>query len=120
MLAYDDGCGPCTKFKALIEFVDVRRRIRFVSLRQADGTGALSSVEPSMRYRSFHLAMSGEAVLSGSDALLPLMRLLSPMGALAWTSLESIPGLRRSVSFLYSTVSRLHGRAACASEASRA
>jgi predicted DCC family thiol-disulfide oxidoreductase YuxK len=115
LLAYDDQCGPCSRFKRVVEFIDARDRITFVSLRQAEAAGDLSAVRPSLRNRSFHLAIEGNGVLSGSEALLPLAGTMFP-GGKAWTLVGSVPGLRRSLAFLYSTLSRLHGVGACAKE----
>jgi predicted DCC family thiol-disulfide oxidoreductase YuxK len=119
LLAYDAGCGPCSRFKAIVEFLDPRRRIRFVSLEAADRSGALEGVSPSLLYRSFHLVHSsvghakGEGIRSGSDALLPLLRLLIPGGTIASRIVEATPGAKGAISFAYSVVSRLHDAGSC-------
>jgi predicted DCC family thiol-disulfide oxidoreductase YuxK len=118
LLAYDASCGPCSRFKGLVEFLDARRRIAFVSLEEADKSGALEGVPPSLRYRSFHLLrpregrVDGGGVRSGSDALLPLLRLL-PGGDLAARFVEAAPGAEGAVSFAYSALSRLHDTGSC-------
>jgi predicted DCC family thiol-disulfide oxidoreductase YuxK len=113
VLAYDAACGPCSQFKALVDFLDARGVIEFASLRQAEEDGVLESVDPSTRYASFHLVPPGQRALSGAEAILPLVRLLIPGGRSASRILEAIPGCGRAISFGYSTLSRLHGTGAC-------
>jgi predicted DCC family thiol-disulfide oxidoreductase YuxK len=113
LLAYDAGCGPCSRFKAVVDFLDARGTIEFASLKQAEEVGALETINPSLRHRSFHLIASGQRALSGADALLPLVRLLLPGGGVVSTALETLPGCRRAISFGYSALSRLHDAGAC-------
>ncbi len=113
LLAYDSACGVCSRFKAVVEFLDARGVIEFLSLRQAEELGALGRIDPSLRYRSFHLIARGQGVWSGGDALLPLVKLLLPGGRVVSMVLQAVPGCRRAISFGYSTVSRLHGAGAC-------
>jgi predicted DCC family thiol-disulfide oxidoreductase YuxK len=117
LLAYDAACGPCSRFKAVVDFLDGRGLIEFASLRQAEEAGELESVAPSLRYASFHLIVRGRRVLSGADALLPLVGLLLPRGGTVSRALEAIPGCRRAVSFGYSTISRLHHAGTCGTAA---
>jgi predicted DCC family thiol-disulfide oxidoreductase YuxK len=119
LLAYDAECGPCSRFKAVVDFLDARGLIDFASLRQADEAGALESIAPSLRYGSFHLIAQGRPVLSGADALLPLVGLLLPGGGAFSRVLGAIPGCRRAISFGYSTLSRLHYAGACGTAAAR-
>jgi predicted DCC family thiol-disulfide oxidoreductase YuxK len=116
LLAYDAACGPCSRFKAVVDFLDGRGLIEFASLRQADEAGALESVAPSLRYASFHLIRGGR-VLSGANALLPLVGLLLPGGGAVSRVLEAVPGCSRAISFGYSTLSRLHYAGACGTAA---
>jgi predicted DCC family thiol-disulfide oxidoreductase YuxK len=114
VLAYDASCGACSRFRAAVEFLDARRRIEFIPLDAADGSGMLSGVEPASRYSSFHLVCSvsgspaGDAVWSGSEAILPLARLLSPFGRAESLAAEDVPGSGAMVSFVYNALSRLH------------
>jgi predicted DCC family thiol-disulfide oxidoreductase YuxK len=117
LLAYDAACGPCSRFKAVVDFLDARGLIEFLSLRQAEEAGALESVAPSLRYDSFHLVAPGKRALSGAEALLPLVGLLLPGGKAISRVLEAIPGSGRAISFGYSTVSRLHYAGACGTAA---
>lgn len=113
VLAYDGSCGPCSRFKDVVEFLDAGRRIRFVSLEAADRSGLLAGIAPAWRYASFHLIRpAGNSldadVWSGSEAIIPLMRLLSPWGRGASRVVETIPGGMSAASLAYSTLSRLH------------
>jgi predicted DCC family thiol-disulfide oxidoreductase YuxK len=119
LLAYDASCGPCSRFKAIVEFLDAKRRIGFVSLDMADRSGVIEGISPSLRYRSFHLVRSpvspvkGEGIRSGSDALLPLLRLLIPGGTIASRIVEATPGANGAISFAYSVFSRVHDAGSC-------
>jgi predicted DCC family thiol-disulfide oxidoreductase YuxK len=114
VLAYDANCGPCSRFKAVVELLDARRRIGFVSLEVAERSGLLASVAPASRYASFHLVRSAAdgardmGLWSGSEAVLPLVRTLSPWGRAMSRIVESTPGGLEAVSFVYSTLARLH------------
>ena len=114
VLAYDANCGPCSGFRAVVELLDARRRIRFVSLRAAEESGLLDGIASASRYASFHLIRSEssapweERLWSGSEALLPVVRLLSPWGRAISRIVQNTPGGSRAVSFLYSALSRSH------------
>jgi predicted DCC family thiol-disulfide oxidoreductase YuxK len=117
ILAYDAGCGPCSRFKAVVDFLDAKGLIEFVTLEHAEKAGTLEDIDPSLRYRSFHLMAPGRGPLSGADALLPLVKLLLPGGRVISKAIEVIPGSRRSISFGYSALSRLHDAGACGTTA---
>ena len=125
LLAYDASCGPCSRFKSIVKFLDARKRIGFVSLEMADRSGAIKGISPSLRYSSFHLVHSprgtveGEDIRSGSDALLPLVSLLLPGGGVASRILEATPGAKGAMSFAYSAISRLHDAGSCIPAARR-
>jgi predicted DCC family thiol-disulfide oxidoreductase YuxK len=114
VLAYDAGCGPCSGFRALVHFLDARRLIRFVPLDAADESGLLAGIAPASRYASFHLirppssAGGVEKRWSGSEAILPLIRSLSPWGRAVSRAIEAVPKGEEATSFAYSTLSRLH------------
>jgi len=91
--------------------------MEFASLMQAEEAGELEGVAASLRYDSFHLIAPGKPVLSGADALLPLVGLLLPGGGAVSRVLEAIPGCSRAISFGYSMVSRLHDAGACGTAA---
>jgi predicted DCC family thiol-disulfide oxidoreductase YuxK len=117
LLAYDADCGPCSRFKAVVRFLDAKGRLDFASIREADKAGALSAVVPAMRYRSFHLVSSGEGSHSGAEALLPLLRVLMPGGENLATGLDRLPGFRRALDFGYAALSRVHGSGSCGTAA---
>ncbi|MDA4115784.1 MAG: DUF393 domain-containing protein [Thaumarchaeota archaeon] len=113
VLAYDDSCGPCSSFKAIVGFLDARRRIEFVPLEKAAESELLQGIPPAARLASFHLVApsSGagwKGVVSGQEAVLPLLRLLSPSGAVSSNVLARIPRLQAALAFSYSALSRLH------------
>ncbi|MDA4118626.1 MAG: DUF393 domain-containing protein [Thaumarchaeota archaeon] len=120
VLAYDASCGPCSRFKAVVGFLDARHRIEFESLEEADRAGLLESVAPSLRFGSFHLVVfregrsRGESI-SGSEAILPLARLLLPKGESVLSLVEATPGLGDTISFVYSMLSRSHEVGSCKS-----
>ena len=110
-LAYDSECGPCSSFKAAVELLDARNRIEFVTLEVADGSGLVAGIAPASRYASFHLVgpVAGAPetdVLSGSEALLPLIRILSPWRVVSRVG-GGFPLSARAASFAYSALSRL-------------
>ena len=115
LLAYDDACGPCSRFRGVVGLLDARRSIGFVSLGLADESGALSAVEPAARYGSFHLVVGGRTS-SGADAVIPLLALLLPAGGRVSGALDRLPGSRRAISWGYRTLARFHGTGACSRE----
>jgi predicted DCC family thiol-disulfide oxidoreductase YuxK len=114
ILAFDDSCGPCSSFKAIVGFLDARGRIEFVPLERAAESELLQDVPPAARFASFHLVApsssgtGGRDVVSGPEAILPLLGLLSPSGAVSAKVLGRIPRLQAALAFSYSAVSRLH------------
>lgn len=107
-MAYDARCGPCSKFKAAVDFLDVRNLLEFMSLDVAESSGLMAGIDRSARYSSFHLVDPSSGVArSGSEALLPLAGLLSPWRAIP-SLLEGAPWGARALSFGYSVLSRLH------------
>lgn len=112
ILAYDAGCGPCASFRGAVEFFDLRKKIRYISLESAEIRGLLETVAPELRYRSFQLVLEDGRVLSGTDAVPALLRLL-PGGQRTARFLELVPLGMASVRFLYSALSRLHETGSC-------
>ena len=112
ILAYDSDCGPCTRFKNAISFLDARRRLGFKSLMAADRQGMLDSVPLGRRHRSFHLIGPDGIVSSGANALPGLVGLL-PGGTVPSKAIASSPLLFRGVSFVYTVLSRLHDSGSC-------
>ena len=76
ILAYDANCGPCTKFKRIVDILDKYERINFISLTKADQEGLLDKIPVDQRYKSFHLIFPKGDAESGSEALLELIVIL--------------------------------------------
>jgi len=68
ILAYDADCGPCTKFKRIVDILDKCERIDFISLTKADQEGLLDKIPVHQRFKSFHLIFPQGETKSGSDA----------------------------------------------------
>ena len=112
VLAYDSGCGPCTRFREAIGLLDTGRRMRYLSLERADGEGLLGPILPAKRFASFHLIAPTGRVWSGPDAL-PILISLLPGGRVPSVVARSNPLVSRWTKFVYSVLSRLHGAGAC-------
>lgn len=121
ILAFDAGCGPCSRFKDVVEFLDARRLIGFLDIQEADMSGLLDGVPQALRFASFHIldgqvtAAGTRVVASGSGAILPLLRVLSPSASRLVGRVHVIEAALR---FGYSTLSRLH--TACPASRGRA
>ncbi|MDE1854160.1 MAG: DUF393 domain-containing protein [Thaumarchaeota archaeon] len=111
-LVYDADCGPCTRFRKAVGFLDARDRIRFVGLNEADSSGLLEGLHPALRHRSFHLIGPSGKIWSGAEALPPLAALL-PGGSPFAIVLGSSPIAFKSAAFVYSVFSRLHDTGSC-------
>ena len=111
LLVYDDGCGPCTRFRNAVGFLDVRRRLDYVGLDEAGRSGVLDSVPVPSRHRSFHLVSPGGRVWSGASALPPLAGLVPGGGAVS--EVMKVPPVFAAASFVYSVLSRLHDSGYC-------
>ena len=44
LLVYDADCGPCTKFKRAVDWLDKYNHLRYASLVDADACGLLNSI----------------------------------------------------------------------------
>ena len=114
-LVYDTWCGPCTRFRNVVGFLDAKKNLRYVGLKEADLSGILDRVPWARRHRSFHLVSPSGNVLSGADALPELLSLL-PAGKVPSMALES-PMVLGLAAFAYSVLSRLHDSGSCGFEA---
>jgi predicted DCC family thiol-disulfide oxidoreductase YuxK len=112
VLAYDADCGPCTRFKQGVDFLDAHRKIGFVSIDQAEESGLLDGIPETRRHRSFHLILPSKRVESGAEALPTLMGLF-PSGRMISKIVESAPGGLPILAFVYSIASRLHEVGSC-------
>ena len=112
ILAYDANCGPCTKFKHIVDILDKHERIDFISLTKADQEGLLDKIPVHQRYKSFHLIFPKGDAKSGSEALLDLIVIL-PGGKIISPIINYFPGGKKAVGFIYERFSRLHDRGSC-------
>jgi predicted DCC family thiol-disulfide oxidoreductase YuxK len=112
VLAYDADCGPCTRFKQIVDFIDAENQVDFISLMEADETGLLDTIPRSARHTSFHIIFQNGEVLSGSAAIPSLIELL-PHGSVISRVITSAPGGLRAISFVYAGFARLHDKGSC-------
>ena len=96
ILAYDPDCGPCTKFKRIVDILDRYERIDFISLTKADEEGLLDNIPVGQRYKSFHLIFPKGEAKSGSEALLELIAIL-PVGKIISPIINNLPGGKKAV-----------------------
>ena len=111
-LVYDADCGPCTKFRGAVGFLDPGRRMGYAGLAEAEREGLLDAVPRGRRRSSFHLVGPPGEVLSGADALPALLAQL-PGGPLSSAALARCPPAFASAAFVYGVFSRLHGTGRC-------
>ena len=69
ILAYDADCGPCTRFRQVVDILDKYQKIDFISLTKADQKGVLEKIPASMRYNSFHLIFPNRDEVKSGPAL---------------------------------------------------
>jgi predicted DCC family thiol-disulfide oxidoreductase YuxK len=112
LLAYDTDCGPCTKFKQGVDFLDKYNKIDFLSLNDADSNGMLESVPKDLRFQSFHLIFPDGRVLSGADALLDLIGIL-PAGIYMTKLIRKIPYHERLIGYIYKRIAQLRQYSSC-------
>ena len=102
----------CTRFKDIIDFLDVDEKFGFMSIDDAERIGLLDSLPDVMRHRSFHIVGPDNLVESGAEAVPTLVSLL-PSGRVVSKIIASAPLGRQTISFLYSVVSRRHEAGLC-------
>jgi predicted DCC family thiol-disulfide oxidoreductase YuxK len=112
ILAYDANCGPCTRFKHIVDILDKYEKIDFISLTKAEQEGLLDKIPVYQRYGSFHLIFPKGETKSGSEALLELIIIL-PGGKIISPLINYFPGGKKAVRFIYKRFSRLHDRGSC-------
>ncbi|MGB7639459.1 MAG: DCC1-like thiol-disulfide oxidoreductase family protein [Nitrososphaeraceae archaeon] len=112
ILAYDADCGPCTRFMHVVDLLDKREKIDFISLTIADQQGLLDRISAPLRYKSFHLIFTNGEAKSGSEALLELITIL-PGGMIISPIINYFPGGKLIVRFIYNRFSRLHAMDSC-------
>ena len=112
ILAYDAGCGSCTRFMHVVDFLDKYEKIDFISLTRADQQGLLDKISAPLRYKSFHLIFPDGETKSGSEALLDLITIL-PLGRVISLIINYFPGCKQIMRFIYNRFSRLHNTGSC-------
>ena len=112
ILSYDADCGPCTRFRHSIDYLDRHDRMEFISLISADAKGLLDSIPPELRFNSFHLIFPDGSVSSGSEALLDVITIL-PGGKVSSVMISHFPGLKGFIRFIYGRLSKLHDGSSC-------
>jgi predicted DCC family thiol-disulfide oxidoreductase YuxK len=112
LLAYDADCGPCTRFKQVVQFLDSYGKFDFESLIEADEEGFLDAISKSMRHSSFHIVSPNGIVLSGAQAIPTLIEQL-PFGRPISRFVTSVPAGVKAIEFIYGVFSRLHDAGSC-------
>ena len=112
ILAYDADCGPCTRFRVALGFLDTFGRLDFMSLERAEGRGLLDAIPFQRRHSSFHLISPDGTAFSGAEAL-PKLISLFPSGTLFSILLSKAPGGLKTAAFVYGVASRLHNSETC-------
>jgi predicted DCC family thiol-disulfide oxidoreductase YuxK len=112
ILAYDADCGPCTRFRNLVDILDKYEKIDFMSLTEADQKGLLDMIPAPLRYESFHLILPNGEAKSGSEALLELIVIL-PGGKMISSTIKYFPVGKHIVRFIYQRFSSLHDTGSC-------
>jgi predicted DCC family thiol-disulfide oxidoreductase YuxK len=87
VVLYDGACGFCKWTLGWLLRLDRDRLLRPMALQAEEAEGLLSGMTPELRMASFHLVAPGGDLLSGGEALPPLLRLIrggrAPAAALA-------------------------------------
>jgi len=109
---YDADCGACSNFRKVLEFLDPREDLEFLSLAEAEESGILDSVPLAVRFRTFHLILPSGQTKSGAQALPDLIRQM-PSGRIGSSLIAFAPLGPKSLAFLYTTLSRLHNAGSC-------
>ena len=112
ILAYDANCGPCTRFRRVVDILDKYEKIDFISLTKAGQEGLLDKIPVHQRYKSFHLISPKGEAKSGSEALIELILIL-PGAKIISPIINYFPGGKKVVRFIYKRFSRLHDKGLC-------
>ena len=96
----------------VVDLLDKREKIDFISLTIADQQGLLDRISAPLRYKSFHLIFTNGEAKSGSEALLELITIL-PGGMIISPIINYFPGGKLIVRFIYNRFSRLHDMDSC-------
>jgi predicted DCC family thiol-disulfide oxidoreductase YuxK len=77
---YDGDCKVCRLTTRLVLAADTRKRLRSIPIGSPEADPYLGHLSKKERFGSFHLYGDGR-LLSGAEAIGPLMELLPPMSA---------------------------------------
>jgi predicted DCC family thiol-disulfide oxidoreductase YuxK len=101
---YDGDCRLCALTARLVIAADTRKRVRSATLDSPDADRHLRRLSKKERYGAFHLYHDGR-VLSGADAIGPLLELLAPLRP-AGRFLDRSEPARRATGWLYEGITR--------------
>jgi len=76
VVLYDGACGFCKWTLGWLLRLDRDWRLRPMALQDEEADMLLAGMEPELRMASFHLLTPGGDLLSGGEALPPLLRLI--------------------------------------------
>ncbi len=108
VLYYDGDCGTCRRFRDLVLRLDTQRRVATMSLQAAHEHGRLKALDRDRFWSQFHLELPGGEVVSGADAIQPLLDRLPLARPAAW-GLRTLPGARAVARWLYERALERHG-----------
>lgn len=104
---YDGECKVCRLTARLVLAADMEKRLRSAPLDSPDADRLLRRLSKKERYGAFHLYRDGR-VLSGPDAIGPLLEMLPPLRA-AGRFIDRSERARRATGWLYEAVSSRRG-----------
>jgi predicted DCC family thiol-disulfide oxidoreductase YuxK len=104
IMFYDGDCRLCTLTARLVLVADTEKRVRSATLDSPDADRHLRRLSKKERYGAFHLYRDGR-VLSGADAVGPLLELLRPLRA-AGRFMNRSARARRATGWLYEGITR--------------
>lgn len=102
IMFYDAECKVCRLVSRAVLAADTRRRLRSAPLDSPDADRYLGRMSKKERFGSFHLYRDGR-VLSGADAIGPLLELLPPVSA-AGRFLGRSEGAQGVAAWLYRSI----------------
>jgi predicted DCC family thiol-disulfide oxidoreductase YuxK len=105
---YDGECRLCTLTARLVLAADTRKRLRSATLDSPEADHYLRRLSKKERYGAFHLYRDGR-VLSGADAIAPLLDLLPPLRP-AGRLIHWSASVRRATGRLYEGITRRRDR----------
>jgi predicted DCC family thiol-disulfide oxidoreductase YuxK len=111
---YDSMCKLCTRFKNVVSFLDLDKRIWFMPIKEAEAKGLLDSLSVGERYMSSHFIINGK-IFSKGDSIVELTRYLR-LGKLLAPLIFSTPSGIGLIRQAYSFFQKLHQTSSCSTE----